>query len=329
MVLLGLVSFAVAILLSLLGRRIHTLGKSLGPELRIRWYFAALSAPILIGSAVVILALGHCVGHHLLGTAEDCHSGTESGCGFCLFTPGPVTALTATLAIALSLVVLSRVASVVIGVVRARRAARRLLAIATRREDGVWTVPGADAFVLGWPTSVIVVGEQLIERLTPAALRAVTAHEQGHKLRGDLLMRMVAKALSVTHLRPLADELLDALDLAIEQACDAHAIHSVQDPLIVADALIHTAKLQTTIGHPALSAGSSNRALTARIEALCLHPSEPATDTTSARPDATLYVPAPWPAWLRKSAVVVAVSLVLLSHHIHHAAEHAYHWLNR
>lgn len=284
----------------------------LSPRVRIRWIVGLMLTPLAIGAAVVTLALGHCVMHHVMGTVEDCAAGGAVECAFCLFNPSPVSAVTATFAAVVGLGVMYRLSLIGLGFLQARRARQRLRAVALCGPDGVWHVPGVRAFVIGWPSPVVCVGEKLVQRLDPDAVRAVTAHEQGHQERGDLLLRALGRALAMTHFAPVGAQLLASLDLAIEQACDEHASSTVRDPLIVADALILAARLQNE--EEGSSPQDTSHALAARIEALCAEPNGG-------------QLPA-WTRWAARALVASAGLGVLLSHHIHQLVDQTIHWIH-
>lgn len=273
------------------------------PRARARWVFALLAAPFLSGSGVLFLALGHCVASRALGVPEDCDGPVGRGCVLCLYGDGEVVRPAAWAFAVLCAVPLARsLYRAVRGVWRARRARRAMELAAERSASGVLVVPGANAFVLGWPESVVFVGDELSRGLSPEGVAAVTAHEHEHLRRGDVTLRMLSRALASTHLPRARQCLLDALDTAVEQACDAHASKAVSDPLIVAQALLDTARLQAAHGE---GHGCVAASLPARISALCAPPA--AHRGVSATPLVAL--------------ALLALAALVFDHEVHRAAE--------
>lgn len=281
------------------------------PRRRVRWLLALLAAPLAAGGAVVILALGHCILPRLAGLPDDCDGLSGHGCAFCLFRSGEVGARAWALALLCVLPLATSLGRTMLGVVRARRARRRMEAVARRGADGVLLVPGSGAFVVGWPEATIFLGEDLSSALTPEGVAAVTAHEREHQRRGDVLLRMLARTIGALHVGPMRARLLAALDDAMEQACDARASEEVADPLIVAQALLDTAHLHARAERASGCVGAS---LPARISALCAPPA---------------FAPpgrAAGPAALALAAGLLAVAL---DHQVHALAELVSHLISR
>lgn len=276
---------------------------SMEPRQRARWIFGVLTAPLLFGGAVLALAIGHCVVPRLLGLPDDCDGVRGEGCAFCFFQEGRPGALGWALALACALPLAAALARLAVGVGRARRARRRLECVARPRGDGVYEVPGAGAYTIGWPSPSVFVGEELSRALTPEGVAAVMAHEREHLRRGDGLLRALARALSVLHLPRVRARLIEALDVAVEQACDAHAGVAVADPLIVAQALVDTARLR--VADPS-GLGCVGASLPARISSLCEPPGAPGPDRVGAT--AAL-------------ALALGACALAFDHEVHRAAE--------
>lgn len=283
------------------------LGK-LAPRPRVRWLFGAVAAPLGAGTIALALALGHCVVPLLVGLEDDCRGVAGAGCAFCLLLPASAGATAWLLSLVVTLPVVRQAVRSARGAYLARRARARLRTVASMGPDGVWRVPGAGAFVLGWPDAVVCIGEDLARDLGSDAVRAVAAHEDEHRLRGDVWLRMLARLFASAHLPWTGRALLSALDLAIEQACDERASETVADPLIVAQALLDVARLQGREGDVTCVPAS----LDARVEALCV----PAK-RTRALPAAV------------GALVALAALALLLDHQIHHAAETLTHFVAR
>ncbi len=282
----------------------------LAPRPRVRWLTGVIAAPLCAGTVALLLALGHCVAPRLIGLDDDCRGVAGAGCAFCLLLPGSAGGFAWLLSALVTLPLVRQSVRSTRGIWLARRARERLRAVAAQGPDGVWRVPGAGAFVVGWPDAVVCIGEELSQSLDSDAVKAVEAHEDEHRARGDVWLRAVTRLLAAAHLPATGRALLSALDLAIEQACDARASEAVADPLIVAQALIDAARMQ---GHDG-GATCVPASLDARVEALC----------------------APAPAGGVRGLPAVAGALValaavalLLNHQIHRAAETLTHLVNR
>ena len=271
------------------------------PRARARWLMGLIAAPIVTGVAVVLIAVGHCLVPRLLGMDDDCFGDSLTGCAFCLFGQQRGGAMAWALAGLTVLPLLRQLAASALGVASAHRARARLQGIARPGPHGSWHVPGAGAFVVGWREPVVCLGESLTAALDDRAVRAVSAHEDAHRSRGDLWLRSAARVLAAGHLPATRRELLDALDLATEQACDERAGEVVADRLVVAQALLDAARLQVGGGHclPA--------ALDARVSALCALPA----------PDAA----APWAPRVALALAAALAASLWWSHQVHRVAE--------
>lgn len=273
------------------------------PRRRTQWLLGLLAAPLALGGTALLLALGHCAVPRILGLPDDCDGVGGAGCAFCIFREGQAGALAWGLALGCAAPLALSVARAGVGIARARRARRRMESVARRRADGVLLVPGTGAFVVGWPNAAVFLGEDLSRALSPEGVVAVTAHEREHLRRGDVALRSVARVLSVLHLGPIRARLLAALDVAMEQACDARASAEVSDPLIVAQALLDTAHLHAASDGTAGCVGAS---LPARISALC----EPSPRTA----------PIPFAGPLAVAGLVGLVAIAF-DHEVHGVAE--------
>lgn len=117
--------------------------------------------------------------------------------------------------------------------------AARLAGLEVRRLRVVEGLPNP-AFTAGWWRPTVYVARALAERLTPAELAAVLAHEAAHVRRRDPLrlstLRFAAHALFwIPALRRLADDVADEAEV---QADDAAA---TRDPIALAAALVAVA----------------------------------------------------------------------------------------
>lgn len=302
-VILALVSMTMSAGIGLGRARMMRAFDLLAPRPRTWWLFGALSAPLVCGFVLVALSLGHCVGHRLMGQPDDCVGVSGDGCSFCVFGSAH-TAPRVWFLMGLVLIPLGvRLARFGRAWWHLRLAEQRLRSLATPRADGAWSVPGSGAFVLGWFEPVVCVGETLTQSLDASAVAAVTAHEEAHRSAGDTMLRAVARLLASAHFPSVARSLLEAFDLAIEQACDERASHHVADRLVVAQALIDTAKLQASED----ASWCAPASLPDRVASLCAPPRSSAT-----------------PRWAPVFGVALAGTLaaaVLMDHHLHFAVE--------
>ena len=259
-------ALAQGLLLSAISPHLLRAVARIEPALRVRWVLALLASPIASGLFLLMVVYGHCVVELRPGAGLE--DGCERLCRLCLWRSPPATPLSAALALVCVAPLLDRVWRVGASLRASRRAVSRLQLVARVRREGLWSVPGALSFVAGWPRGDAYVGEDIGARLGTQAEIAVTAHEVAHVSRGDVTVRLLGRVLSGAHLPWVGAPLVSALDLAIEQACDAEASRVVSDPLIVAHTLIELARLDP--GPLAGSAGSfSDAALEERVAALC------------------------------------------------------------
>lgn len=292
----------VASALALVEPWIHPALDRLGPGARARWILVLLLAPLLAGGGVLALALGHCVASRLLGTVDDCEGILGRGCALCVYGTKqlhPAAWGVAVLCVSPLTRAIVRAAS---GARRVRRARQLMEMVAERSSADTFRVPGAHAFVAGWPQPAVFVGEALAQALTPLGVAAVTAHEREHLRRGDVTLRLLSRAIASTHLPSTGQRLIEALDIAVEQACDAHASQEVADPLIVAQALLDTARLHD---EQCGEHGCVAATLPARIDALCSPRREP--QGSYVLPGVTL--------------VALAMTALVFDHEVHRAAE--------
>lgn len=113
----------------------------------------------------------------------------------------------------------------------------------TRYQGKVLLVPGAWTGLAGVFRPVLLLGRDLVARLTPSELEGLIAHEEVHRRRRDPLMRFVLLVLS--RLLPLVGpRLLSRWQVSSELHCDRHAGRRIADPLSVASALLNAHRLQ-------------------------------------------------------------------------------------
>jgi hypothetical protein len=276
--------------------------RALPPSDRARWLLGLLALPWAVGATIVALTLGHCVAPMVLGGVDDC----VPGLGLCVREGAPVGRGTIALAVLVSLRPMYALWHAARGVRAARRAARRLRSLGEPCDvHGGWRVPGALAVVLGFPKEELFVGEALRVALGEPELRALVEHESAHRTHRDVWRRIAARVLASAHFDAPARELLSELDLAIEQRCDEHASERVEDPLVVARAILRAATVRDPHA-PVAATHETPATLPARIQALCT------------------------PSWASQPALGVAAFAALavavlaglaFDHHVHRAAE--------
>lgn len=155
-------------------------------------------------------------------------------------------------------------------------------------------LPESNAFVVGAFQPRCVLSRSLVERLSPAELTAVVAHEAAHVRRGDPRVRLLVFACRrIFGFLPPVRALLSAWEEAAEVAADDMAVEATGYRLELAGALL-TATSQAPHPTPALVGGPSHLVIH-RIERLLMPPS----------PVAGL-------PRLRRFSLVVAVALILV-----------------
>lgn len=277
---------------------------ALHPATRIRWVAALIATPIVAGLAAVGLAVGPCLETLALGAVDQCQ--THGGPAFyaCLVhasKAGPVVWAVAALVAA---PVGWRMARLAGGMIKSGKVLRGLQlagSIEAVSPLPVWSVPGSLSFLAGWPRAAVYLGRSLRSRLSAPTLQAMMEHELAHLRRRDIQLGIGLRLLASAHFDSPAKRLLEELELAAEQLCDAEAARAVGDPLLVAQALIDVARLQSA---PMVAAGSAftGASLERRIEALCTPPAAPTRTASLALP---------------VCAACVLLSALLLDRHIH------------
>lgn len=119
------------------------------------------------------------------------------------------------------------------------------------------------ACIVGLVRPTIYFSRGFIAQLSPSALQVVIAHEQAHATRNDNFWTLLIRAVSVSW--PNRRRLLDALELAQEQACDRRAAQQTGDALVVAETLLQCQRLAQT---PQVACAFLRGQLAARVQAL-------------------------------------------------------------
>jgi len=154
---------------------------------------------------------------------------------------------------------------------------------------------------------VVVVSTGLINAVSPEVLQSAMAHELAHVRRHDTLTRVLARIATLLYWPTVRREMMAALELAAEQACDDDAAESVGDRLQVAEAILAVERVLADAPAPlvgALASSFARGAAEARVEALVAE--------RLPRRAATAFALAPASA---------AIGLLLASDHVHHLTE--------
>jgi len=177
-------------------------------------------------------------------------------------------------------------------------------------EPGVQLVAGETPIALtsGLYKPKIWIARTLFDALDETDRAVVLAHERAHVARRDPARFLAAFLASALHFPRIRADLLEALQLATEQSCDAVAAERAGvDGLRVAETLLRVERLmQRAPRRVSLTAALVDTSLPARIEALVALAAPTPNSERSLR----------WP-WL------VALGALLLASPVHHLAEHA------
>jgi Zn-dependent protease with chaperone function len=254
-------------------RSIATWARTLPPSQRTRVLLAWAAAPAAAAAALLALALWPSLGAALGLAADHCpaHAGHVHLCLHHLPERGPG------IAGALGLAGLAAVAAATLarGVRSVLLAVRLVRARTFELPSGAGLVasPRPFALTVGWLRPVVLVSTALVERLSPAQLAVVVAHERAHAARRDALAASAARVLSLAHLPFVRRELLADLALATEQACDEAAARACGDRVLVAETIVaaeRAAASASPLATPGLAFGGGEVA--SRVESLLAAP---------------------------------------------------------
>lgn len=152
---------------------------------------------------------------------------------------------------------------------------RRLLAEAGTTWPGPLTVVRSEEAlcgVTGWRQPHLLVSTAIAQKLRPADLAIMVAHERAHAARRDPLRRLIAHLVRVAHLPGLGKRAVDAWALAAELECDQAAAQACGSRVRVAETLVRYrrafAHQPTATLAGAVSAFEGAGALEARVRTL-------------------------------------------------------------
>ena len=249
-------------------RLIHRI-RRFHPSVRVWWLVATISFPSVGALLVALVGFGPCLRTLLIGSPDGCQSHGGPDFFFCLRRSMHDVPAAWLVAGAFAMFVGRRLVAVVRALLQTRVVLGQLRRLGRYdQERNAWLVPGRIAVVAGWPRSELYVGVDLERALFRESVAALLAHERAHQRRKDLHIKLVAQVLSSCLPSTMRRVLLDELDLATEQACDAVAAEEVRDPLVVARSLLDTAR-EAESDLLALAFCATEGHLEARVRALC------------------------------------------------------------
>jgi Zn-dependent protease with chaperone function len=185
-----------------------------GPELRAQLLLFVAAAPWLIGTSVLVSSLGDIV-------FGACDFGSA-----CLWNEDPAGIRPLSIVLVAPLLCVTILAGLRAlwhgGNARKVLAAFDAAAIATLDEPPVHLIPSPAALAFAGRGRVYV-STALRDSLPAEQYAAVIRHEQAHLRRRDGVILSIARILAGSYVGPFRRRLLNALALANEQACDAHA----------------------------------------------------------------------------------------------------------
>jgi len=294
----------VATAAALAHRAVAARARALPPSLRARVLIVWAATPVAIATAMVGLALWPSLGVALGLTVDHCpaHAGHLHLCLHHLPARGP--GIVGALGIAAFAIVAG--SALVQGVRSAALAAGLARARSFDLASGVGVVesPRPFAVTVGWFRPRVLVSTALLERLTPAQVEIVVAHERAHAGRRDALAVTIARILALAHLPSVRRRILADLALACEQACDEAAARECGDRVRVAETIV--AAERAAASRPLVAAGPAfgGGEVVDRVESLLAAP----LDGMGTRR----------PLWI---LLAVGAALAAAAPHVHHWTE--------
>jgi Zn-dependent protease with chaperone function len=247
--------------------------ETVAPRPRFALLSALALAPVVLGLAALTVAFAPSM-LDVLGLVQD-HCAHHGGHAFHLcFLHGRPPQLSALLLGAGAVLVVWLTASwsgELSRVQQLRRWARRLTQLARFDADiNGWRFESERplAVTVGFFRPKIYVSERMRELLSASQFEAVLAHEQAHARWLDALVKFVVRLCAQLHFPPVRERLLEAIDLASEQACDEAAAEAVGDRLTVAEAILAVERDFGSDQMPATALGFGAGALEARVRGI-------------------------------------------------------------
>lgn len=203
--------------------------------------FVAL-VPILVASAIAVMGFVPTLLFEFGIVPDLCLDRQASDHLSCPMHPRTVGigSVALLLALAAGLVAVSATAYAAVQLLGARRVLARLDALSEPEHTGVVRVVRSAcplALSTTWPRERIYVSRSVLEILDESELDGLVLHERAHLERRDTMRLLIARLAAHALLPRARRRLLQALELAVEQACDRVAACRV-GPVAVASALL-------------------------------------------------------------------------------------------
>lgn len=245
-------------------RHVALLMLSAAPALVTGACFLAVLSPSI--AALFMPSLDHCLVH------DDGHAHL---CFVHLPQHAPHVAIWACAAVISTLALFAMVHATV-RIAASYRAARGLVRSTEPGSDGVHVLESNVPLcaTVGLFRPKILVSRCVLNGLSPAERDALIAHERRHVQRRDALTRVLAHTLALMYPSAIRMRMGMELALAAEQACDEAAARTVGDRLTVAEAIVRTERMMSTVPTAQLgllAVGMGNLAIERRVHAL-MHP---------------------------------------------------------
>lgn len=254
-------------------RRVAAAARALSPSSRSRLLLGWAAVPAAVAIALVAATLWPSLGAALGLAVDHCpaHAGHVHLCLHHLPTRGP--GVVGFLALGTFAVVGGAALAYSL---RSAALARRLVRLRSAElAPGIAVVESSSAFAvsLGWLRPTVVLSTGLVERLTPAQLDVVVAHEQAHAARRDALVLTIARVLALAHLPHVRRRILADLALACEQACDEEAARACGDRVRVAETIVAAERAAASVNpSPVAGLAFGGGEVVHRVESLLAAP---------------------------------------------------------
>lgn len=250
--------------------RIH----ALRPEVRASLLSRIAAAPAALGTLLTVGCFVASLLARLARGADHCEHHADRHAHFCWVhgAPSSGSVLGWSLVIIFTLTIGIRLVRRSISMCRGARAANAILACSRSDPPSEHRLFDCDlpfALTVGFWSPRVILSTGLLQRLPIPLLNAVLIHESAHVARNDNLRKGMAEFFACLHGPCTHARLATDLALACEQACDQAAAVALEDPVLVAEAIVIAKRFATM--PPQLGWVSSSfysDAVTERVEAL-------------------------------------------------------------
>ncbi|MCA9663891.1 MAG: M48 family metalloprotease [Myxococcales bacterium] len=307
------VAVVVAGVVALAWPRLAPRLRRLRPARRARALSWLALAPLIAAAGLVVACVLPSLYAALWPALDHCTRHADEHLHLCLAHPPahPLGALLGLLVVGAAGVVVLRLGGALARFGRAHRVLARVRRASVGSDAADVRSVDSEApfsFAAGILRPAIFVSRGLRDRVSAEVLAAVLAHERAHLRRRDLLRRYAATLAATLHGPRTGEAILDELELACEEACDAEAAATLDDPGLVAAAIVAVARLRPRLRPLAAlaeaTAAFAEDALSRRVHALLEVPSESAE-----RPPR------------RGSLALFGLALLILAPALHHLTE--------